>query len=143
MLTALIVSSVIAGSGPADEADDAKGALQGVWQAQSLEADGEPAPAKAVEKMRFTFKGDKVLVRGNFRDDREEEGSYTIDASKSPKQIDLTLPQAPKAALGIYEVKGGELKVCLRHVVSDEGRPTEFATKPGTKLVLIVFKKQG
>jgi uncharacterized protein (TIGR03067 family) len=144
MLTVLIVSSVVAASAPRRVfADDAKEALQGVWAAQSMEADGRSAPPKVVEKMQYTFKGDKLLIRGNFANDREEEASYEIDADKSPKYFQFTPPRAPKPVLGIYELKGDELKICLRHGSSSKGRPTEFASKPGSEQILIVFKKQG
>lgn len=123
-------------------ADDGKEPLQGVWVAQSMEADGKAAPAKAVERMRLTFKEGKLLIRGNFEGDREEECTYTVDPKQSPKQLDFTPPKEKKPILGIYHVKGDELKICLRHASSFEGRPTEFATKPDSKLVLIVLKRQ-
>ena len=125
----------------ANDGDDGAKALQGVWAAASMEADGTPAPAKDVERMRFTFKENKLLIRGNFRDDREQS-AYKVDPKQSPKQLDFTPPKEQKPILGIYEVNGDELKVCLRHASSSDGRPTEFATKPDSKLVLIVFKKQ-
>jgi uncharacterized protein (TIGR03067 family) len=59
-----------------------------------------------------------------------------------PKQLDFTPPKEKKPILGIYEVTGDELKVCLRHASSSEGRPTEFVSKADSKLVLIVFKRQ-
>jgi uncharacterized protein (TIGR03067 family) len=129
----------VTGAGPA--APDDKASLQGVWIAKSMEADGKPAPAEEVKRMRFTFKGDKLLVRGNFDNDREEECSYEIDATKSPKHLDFTPPKEEKPILGIYAVKGDELKLCLRHGNSSGGRPTEFSTKPESDLILMVFKR--
>lgn len=123
-------------------ADTPSDPLQGTWVAQSMEADGKAAPEDAVKRVRFVFKGDKLFVKGNFSDDREEECPYTVDAKKSPRQLDFTPPKEAKPLQGIYEVKGEELKVCLRHASSDAGRPTEFATKADSKLILIVFKKQ-
>jgi uncharacterized protein (TIGR03067 family) len=127
---------------PVSRAADDKDSLQGVWVAQSMEADGNAAPAEAVKRMRFTFKGDKLLVKGNYDDDREDECTYKVDPRQSPKHLDFTPVKEKKPIRGIYEVKGDELKVCLRHADSSEGRPTEFATKAGSRLVLIVFKKQ-
>jgi uncharacterized protein (TIGR03067 family) len=106
-----------------------------------MEADGKPAPEKAVKRMRFTYKGDKLIIRGNYEDGREEEATCKLDATKSPKQLDFKPEKEKSPILAIYEVKGDELKVCVRHASSTEGRPTAFATKEGTKLVLIVFKK--
>ena len=122
--------------------DDAKKPLQGVWVAQSMEADGKPAPAEAVKRLRITFNNDKLFLAGNFNDDREEECVYKIDPTQSPKHLDFTPPKEKKAILAIYEVKGDELKICLRHASSSDGRPTEFATKAGSRLVLMVLKKE-
>jgi uncharacterized protein (TIGR03067 family) len=122
---------------PPDDSDS----LQGIWTAQSMEADGKAAPANAVSRMRFTFQGKKLLVKGNSPDDREEQCSYKIDTTKSPNCLDFTPTKEKKTVLAIYEVKEDELKVCLRHEGSPGGRPTEFSTKPDSGLVLIVFKK--
>lgn len=141
MWTAAIALSFLAIPPLAGPADDAKAALQGAWSAQSMKADGRDAPAEAVEKMRFTFKGDDLLLRGNFKSDKEDTCTYTVDASKSPKQIDITMPNAPAPAPGIYEIKGDELRICLRHANAPGERPTEFVSTPGSKIVLIVLKK--
>jgi uncharacterized protein (TIGR03067 family) len=126
----------------ATAADDPKELLKGVWVAQSMEVDGKPAPEDAVKGTRFTFKGDKLFVRENFADDSEAECACAIDPKQSPKQLDFAPPKGGAPVLGIYEVKGDELRVCFRQADSKEGRPTAFATKGGSKLVLIVFKRQ-
>jgi uncharacterized protein (TIGR03067 family) len=131
---------------PAVGQDDAK-AIQGVWVAASMEANGKPAPAEAVKVMRFTFKADTLLIRGNFRDEREEEFTFKLDAASSPKHLDIIPADKDKekgqvTILGIYELKGDDLKVCIRHAKSDKGRPAEFATTPDSELVLVVFKRE-
>jgi len=115
--------------------------LEGVWVATDMTADGKPAPADAVKRMRFTFKADKLLVRGNFDNDVEEECGYRIDAAKSPKQLDIQPPKEKQPILAIYDLKGDQLQLCLRHGGSSGGRPTEFASKPDSGLVLLVFKR--
>ncbi len=122
-------------------ADDAA-ALQGVWIAQSAESSGKAAGAEQVARMRFTFRDGKLFVAGNHAEGPEEECTYKIDPSQTPRQLDFTPPKEQKPILAIYEIKGDELKVCIRHGGSDKGRPTEFASTPGSELVLIVFKKQ-
>lgn len=124
-------------------ADDGKSPLEGEWLAQSMEANGKAAPAETVQRMRFTFKGDKLFVVGNFDDGREEECTFKLDSKPSPAHLDFTPPKGEKPVQGIYELKDGVLKVCLRHGNSDGARPTEFATKAGSQTVLIVFKKKG
>jgi uncharacterized protein (TIGR03067 family) len=130
-----------ADTGAAPVAPDDKATLQGVWIAQSMETDGKPAPATAFKRMRFTFKGDKLLVRGNFDNDAEEECKYEIDPSKSPKHIDIMPPKEKNPVLGVYCIKEDELRLCLRHANSPEGRPTEFYTKRESNLILMVFKR--
>jgi uncharacterized protein (TIGR03067 family) len=143
LLTMLVVSCLVATSPAAVKAaDDAKTALQGVWNAQSMEVDGKPASAETVKHMRFTFKDDKLLMRGNVKDDSETECTYTVDPKPSPKHMDIVAPGQARPILAIYELKGDELKICLRHARSTAGRPTEFATKANSLLILIVFKKQ-
>lgn len=96
--------------------DDPKAALQGIWVAQTIEEEGKSAPARGFSHLQFTFKKDKLFTRG-------------FNCEEKP-------------VLAIYEVKGDELKVWLRNQPSNDGRPSEFARKPATRLVLIVFKKQ-
>lgn len=122
--------------------DNVAAPIQGVWIAQSMEADGKPAPAEAIRRMQFHFQGSKLLIRGNSDNDQEEECDYKIDPKQSPHHLDFTPPKANKPILAIYDVKGDEMKICMRHASSADGRPTEFATKADSKLVLIVFTKQ-
>jgi uncharacterized protein (TIGR03067 family) len=143
VLTALAVSPFAAAVRRAGgAAEDGKAALQGVWVARSMEVDGKAAPAEDTRRTRFTFKGDNLLLRGNFDDDSEDERACTIDPRKSPKHLDLTPAHEKERILGIYELKGGELRVCLRQAGGAGGRPTAFATRAGARLVLIVFRKQ-
>lgn len=138
----LVVSCLVSPSRPnANAGDETKDPLQGVWIARSLESDGKAAPAEAVNRMRFTFKGDKLLIKGNFADDREEECTFKVDAKQSPKHLEITPPESQMRVLGIYDVKGDQLRVCIRHASSTGGRPTDFSAKADSKLILIVFKR--
>src|SRR5207249_4310041 len=92
--------------------DDAK-ALQGVWIGQSMEKDGKPAAAEAAKRMQFAFKGEKLLIRGNFTDDRELECTYKVDVKQIPNHLEIFPANDKKSVLGIFEVKGDQLKICL------------------------------
>jgi uncharacterized protein (TIGR03067 family) len=140
VLVALCLLTAAQTDAPA--ADDPKEPLQGMWLTQSLEADGKLASAEVLKRMRFNFKADKLLIKGNFDDSREEECTYKLDPKQSPKHLDFTPATEKKPVLAIYEVTGDDLKICLRHGNSSKGRPTEFATKADSQLVLMVFKKQ-
>lgn len=126
----------------ANAGEDAKDPLQGVWIARSLESDGKAAPAEAVRRMQFTFQGKKLFIKGNFADDRVEECTFKVDVTQSPKHLDITPPESQLRIPGIYDVKDDQLSVCLRHASSSDGRPTEFASKVDSKLILIVFQRQ-
>ncbi|MBI3821621.1 MAG: TIGR03067 domain-containing protein [Planctomycetes bacterium] len=124
--------------------DDAKKELQGTWIARSVQRDGKTFTNEEATNFRFMFHGDKLIIRGNSpqEPDKETECSYRIDAKQAPKHLEFTPANTKKAILGIYEVKGDELRICVLHQDSTEGRPTSFATKEGSKLFLIVLKKQ-
>jgi uncharacterized protein (TIGR03067 family) len=116
--------------------------LLGVWNAKLIESDGMKAPDDAVKLMRFTFQKDKLLIRGNFADDREQECTYRIDSKQTPKQIDISPKKENQTLLAIYEFKQKELRVCLRREGENKTRPTEFSTQPNSNSVLVVFEKQ-
>jgi uncharacterized protein (TIGR03067 family) len=141
-LTALVAMSLVMLSDQASTASDDAKPLEGVWVGQSMEADGKAVPAEAAKRMRLTFNGDMLLFRGNFDNDREAECTYKLDVKPSPKHFEFTPPNEKKPILGIFEVNGNELKICMRHARSDKGRPSEFATKEGSQLILLVLRKQ-
>jgi uncharacterized protein (TIGR03067 family) len=66
----------------------------------------------------------------------------TIDAAKKPKAIDY-LPDAGqedgKTVMGIYEVKGDELRLCVAEPGKD--RPTELSSKKGSGWKLWTLKR--
>lgn len=146
MFCSIACFAIVAVPTRADEAEDvtvAKNALQGVWVATAMEVGGKAAPRDAFALMRFTFDGGKLVIRGNFADEREESFSYVLNAKTSPMQLDL-LPakKGGKPIIGICESKGDELRVALRHANSDEKRPAEFATNAGSQIVVVTFKRE-
>src|SRR5262249_49520732 len=71
-------------------------------------------------------------------------GHFDIDPKNSPKTIDIHFTEGPEqgnTALGIYEIKGDEFKLCL--TVTAKNRPTEFAAPPNSGLGLEVLKRIG
>ena len=57
--------------------------------------------------------------------------SFTVDPTKSPKEIDFTFLDGPhkgEKCRGVYKLKGGSLWVCLEDPGSKAGRPTDFMT---------------
>lgn len=142
----LLTLFLVVCSHEAAQAEDDDKQLQGVWIAQSMEADGRPAPEDALKRMRFTFKDRKLHIQGNYKTSDEEMAcDYKLDPKASPKHLDFTpisKEKDEKTVLAIYELKAGVLKICARHADSDKDRPKEFKSTAGSELLLIVFKQQ-
>ena len=68
-----------------------------------------------------------------------EKGTYVLDGTKTPKQIDATTDGKAGTQTGIYAISGDTLKLCL----SQQGRrrPAEFATQKDSDTILIVLKR--
>jgi uncharacterized protein (TIGR03067 family) len=117
---------------------DAKADLKkfaGTWAVESAKKEGKAPPEGELDKVRFVFTGDKLTVKHG---DKEEEGTFKIDSSKKPRQIDVMIKG--KTHEGIYAFEGGKLKIC----VVDEGgtRPTKFESAEGSKTMVIVLKRE-
>jgi uncharacterized protein (TIGR03067 family) len=118
--------------------------LDGIWIAASGEVEGTAMPKEVLEKIRFTFKGEKLLIRGESNADKDEiECSFKRDTKQDPRHIDITTPENGGTTLaGIYELKGDELKVCFLHPKAKGERPKKFETIAESELTLIVFKRK-
>jgi uncharacterized protein (TIGR03067 family) len=145
VLTTLSVALLLAAApDPKDDAKKDQEALQGTWRPVSSEQGGKDQTDEAkdhtltFEKDTFTVKkGDEVRVKGTFK----------LDPSKKPKAIDMTVTQGPrdddkgKELHGIYELDKDTLKWCTSEP-GGEARPKGFATKEGTKDLLVTLKKE-
>jgi uncharacterized protein (TIGR03067 family) len=106
-------------------------AIRGAWLAKSGERNGEKFSAERLKNWgKLVFTADKVSREGS----NPEEGGYTINPDKKPKEIDLF----GDTWTGIYELKGTTLKLALR---CGEERPTEFDPKHALVLVFEREKK--
>lgn len=108
--------------------------LQGAWNCVSGEEDGKIARKEKVARVQLTFKGDKLIIKGNFQDDRVESCSYKVDSSKSPRTLDFTPPSQKVPVLCIYEINGDDLKICF--VRGSAKHPREMTSKKQTIITL-------
>ena len=143
-VVAFLATIGIAAAALADDAADRKDKekLQGTWMAVSGEKEGKDDPeatkhALVFEGDKFSIKrGDKVIVQGTFK----------VDASKSPKTMDIDITEGAenvknKTAQAIYALDGDDLTWCVAEPGSGE-RPEKLATKEGVKHLLVKLKRQ-
>jgi uncharacterized protein (TIGR03067 family) len=74
---------------------------------------------------------------------KEYPSPYTIDPSKSPKEIDIVSTSGSnkgKTAPGIYAFEGDEFKLCFANRPGGT-RPITFAAKEGSGHTLFVFRR--
>ncbi|HYH68471.1 MAG TPA: TIGR03067 domain-containing protein, partial [Urbifossiella sp.] len=71
------------------------------------------------------------------------EGVYHLDPTKSPKTIDIvTLGGARKTALGLYQLDGDTLKLCLSlDPAKVSERPKEFGSREGEGRVVVTLQR--
>jgi uncharacterized protein (TIGR03067 family) len=106
---------------PVRAADD-KSPLNGTWTVVKAEEDGKPNDELQKAKLTFTD-GGKLLIKLQ-NEDKPLEAALKLDATRKPKHIDLTYVDGKKA-IGIWELDGEKLKLCIGDPGVKE-RPTEF-----------------
>jgi uncharacterized protein (TIGR03067 family) len=112
----------------------------GTWIFTEVTVEGEKAADDILAGNRLILQGDQFISRHGSQTQR---GHYKIDPSRSPKTIDVIFSEGHdkgKTLLGIYELSADIYKVCLN--MDDQSRPKEFASKPGSKRVFEVLKRE-
>ena len=126
-----------------DDKDDPgkkdRDAMQGDWACESMTRDGMAFPDDDAQALFRTVKGDTYVV-SRYRN-KAGSGTFTLDASKSPKQIDV-VPDGPKKVVieGIYKVEKDVLTMCI--AAPGAKRPTAFSSTEGSGHTLTVWKKE-
>jgi uncharacterized protein (TIGR03067 family) len=127
---------MVAESGDAKDAS----AMEGTWLPSSAELAGKPFPEEVRKTIKLVIKGDKYTVTVGKAVD---QGTAKLNPSAKPKALDITGTDGPnkdKTFKAIYELDGDTLRIC--YDLSGKGRPTEFATKEGTHLFLVTYKRE-
>ncbi len=137
ILFAGMASAVLSQDASAGDAER----LQGEWLLASVEIHGKTLPASAGKGGSIVFAKDgKVIMKDPGKPDKN--GTYKIDAGKTPKQLDLILVKGGKDSeerKGIYELNDDELKIGFSRFGPKGNRPDGFK---GDKIVILNLKRQ-
>lgn len=140
-MRALLSLSLFALALGVSSADDKKDPTAGKWVVDSVTRDGT-ADDDLKGATRFHENG-KYLVKPTAKSKSPDiEGTYTIDASKSPVTIDMKPAGGrykDKTLMGIAKVDGDTLTVAFAEPGKD--RPTSFESKAGSGVVVAVHKR--
>jgi uncharacterized protein (TIGR03067 family) len=132
-----------AGCAPTAPVQDAE-ALVGEWAVTDFRA---PGGAEDRNQFRNRARVTAETWSQQFTEGRYEDFEYTIDASATPKHLDLIYTDATgyrHTVRAIYELNEDELRVCTgspplqRKGRAESVRPTSFAPGPG---VLVVYRR--
>jgi uncharacterized protein (TIGR03067 family) len=139
-LTLALVWGLLHGAA-ADAAKDDHARFEGVWSFAKVEVDGkeQPPPPFPTNKILIRKDGRYVVVQGP----RITHGVVKLDPSQTPPHFDVIITQGPaknRKLPCIYELGADTYKLCGPY--GDAARPTTFASKPGSGLVLQVLKRE-
>jgi uncharacterized protein (TIGR03067 family) len=115
--------------------------LDGTWAIVSVEIEGAALAIDKLKESRLTIHGTKYSFRLS---ETRLEFTYRLDASRSPNAIDLivaTGPEKGKVYYGICRFEKDRYEIC-RSTVPGHVRPTEFVTRPGSGLMMVVWQRQ-
>jgi uncharacterized protein (TIGR03067 family) len=141
LASAMLILSAVGFVSADDAKKDDADSFKGKWSAVSMSVNGQALPEDVIKSLKMTF-DDKsyTLTTG---DTTNEEGSYTVDTSKSPKTIDLDIKKgddAGKQQLGLFKIEGSKLTFLFGLPGSNE-RPKSFKVEEGSPTVEIVLEK--
>lgn len=118
--------------------------IQGTWKIVSLEYGGDTTPKAGLPPIgtMLVFKADKISATDG-KNEKVVDAYKILDTKKTPKVIEITplddRPSKGKPQKAIYELKDDRLKLCVQN--EDGKPPTEFATKRGDGLLLLIFER--
>ena len=136
---AITVAIVFAASASSQDTADERKKLAGTWTPTAAELSGEPFPEEVRKTIKLVLAGDKYTTMVGKTTDM---GTFKLYPAKTPKAMDIIGGEGPnkgKTFLAIYELKGDTLRVC--YDLLGKNRPTEFATKKGTPLFFVTYRR--
>jgi uncharacterized protein (TIGR03067 family) len=152
MLFALAACTLVAADKPVTEAVKQEWKkLEGTWTIMKMEIEGRSLLDKLKPVPKITIKDGKITsdAKDAPKDEKLDSSTIKLDPSQKPKTVTIANfhggdPKEGITLIGIYELKGDELKVCAEAVETarlkerEKERPKAFDSKQG---VLVVFRR--
>jgi uncharacterized protein (TIGR03067 family) len=139
LMAMLLAVAGAAGVTAEEPKGDAK-SLQGSWTMLSYIDEGAADPQ--FDQATQVFEGASYRVEKGGKSIRK--GDFKLDATKSPKQIDLMPSIGPykgKTLPGIYQRDGDSLHTCFPE--PGQPRPTKFTSEKGSGCSEVKYKRTG
>lgn len=122
-------------------ATEGQAELNGTWAVIATESDGESVPKEDLADITVKIDAGKYSLN---RSGDADTGTFTVDATKTPKQMDIrpeTGPGGGQTIPAIYEWVGETLRICYSVDGSGE-RPDRFSAASGSGRVLVTYKRK-
>jgi len=132
----IVMLPAVEGGASADEIKK----LQGEWQITGMEREGNEIPSDSLKDVLVDIQGTAYKL---INVDNEHGGTFSVDGSKEPKQMDIkqeTGPGGARVLKGIYELKGDTFRVC--YAQEGEERPRTFSAGADSKQVMITYQRK-
>jgi RNA polymerase sigma factor (sigma-70 family) len=111
--------------------------LQGDWRVVAIEYDGRDLTKDQFPFTRLIIQGDTILHEGGRH---KSKMSFRLHPEQEPKAIDMqSKGYHNETYKAIYALEGDTLTIC--RPAFERERPTEFASKPGSKIVLYTAER--
>jgi len=113
--------------------------LQGSWRVVSSQVGDEKAAEDEVKKRKVTVKGDLLIYEYGNEQKEKREGAIRLDPKTKAFDWTWTVPQNGTTMLGIYELKGDDLRIGF----GNDGlvRPRRFVIGKEDVVWLLVLKR--
>jgi uncharacterized protein (TIGR03067 family) len=114
-------------------------AAQAQYQGVSAISNGKALPPAAAQKAQLSANGNNFALQlgGTLF-----QGKANARQTQGPREVDLVGTRGPAKGVrikGIYEVKGGTMKV--NFAAAGKARPTEFSSRQGSGNQVLVLKR--
>jgi uncharacterized protein (TIGR03067 family) len=134
-----MLGAVLTVGAPGEKDKKEAPSIVGEWNGEKAVRGGQEMPIpEAGITVTFTADGKLKVTEGG--KEKEEHGTYKLDAKKTPGEIDITPPKEDGTHLAIFKIDGDTLTICLSDKGSTE-RPTKFESPDGSKIMLLTLKR--